>query len=223
MTRQEARELLQHLAPILTPTGYRVAAMLALHTNGVNDCWVSIETLAVETGASERSVQRALRYLEAQGAVDTQPRVGQTSMYTILPLGRGDKALSPGGDTQVSPISEKPPTLLGPQGSLHGHESPAHAQGGVPSVVAAYVEEARRCGITLDPRSAPRIGRDAKQLLGTFPLEDLQAAARIVARKKLSPATLGQVAQNGEYGGKADNVTKAIEEAKAWKPKRRAR
>lgn len=207
MTRAEARELLQSLTD-LAPTGYRVAAMLCLHTNGVNDCWVTVETLMQETGGSRRQVQRSLRVLEMRDVLVTTQRQGQSNVYTIAPLG-GGRHLGDAGDTQVTPRSEKPPTLLSP-GDHSTATSPAHAQG-ASSVVAAYVDEASRCGILLDPRSAPRIGRDAKQLLGTFTIDQLQEAARVVARKKLSPSTLGQVAQNGEYKSKRKDAQAALE------------
>jgi hypothetical protein len=217
MTRQEARELLTSLAPTLTPTGFRVAAMLCLHTNGIDECWVLVSTLAAETGASERSVQRALRYLESQGVVTTTFRSDAASVYTILPLGRGDKALSPVTPRCHPEVNPTPTTLLS---GITPRPRVADTRTCAQEVVASYIEGCEIAGVKVGVANKARIGKHANRLIAEgYSLDRVKEAAHAVGVKKLTPAALDQITQNGVYRSKANQITKAIEEAKAWEPK----
>lgn len=56
---------------------------LTLHTNRNDEAWPSIGRLARETGSSIRTVQRALRELEAFGDVASVERTGCSTLYRI--------------------------------------------------------------------------------------------------------------------------------------------
>jgi biotin operon repressor len=75
-------------------TGFALAGMM----NRAGVAWASVPALALAAGCSERSVQRAVRQLEAAGLLAIEPRAGGPSRYGVTQLcqGWGD-TVSPGG------------------------------------------------------------------------------------------------------------------------------
>lgn len=70
----------------LSPVEKVVLVSLACRANkDTGKCWPSIEDQHRRTGASERSVQRALRSLETKGHISIEQRTGTTPMYTVHP------------------------------------------------------------------------------------------------------------------------------------------
>lgn len=52
-------------------------------SDGGGNCWPSVGTLAARCSTSGRTVQRAIRSLEARGILDTNQRMGTSSTYRI--------------------------------------------------------------------------------------------------------------------------------------------
>jgi DNA-binding transcriptional MocR family regulator len=55
---------------------------LADHASESGSCWPAVATMAAETGLSRRTVQRALRRLEAAGLISVRP-TGRGSLYVL--------------------------------------------------------------------------------------------------------------------------------------------
>ena len=72
--------------PGVFPAAGKVLAALADHADqSTLTCWPSVETLARETQTSRRTVQTALRQLEAAGAILTERSRGRTSsLYRLM-------------------------------------------------------------------------------------------------------------------------------------------
>jgi len=99
----------------LSPTCKLVLVMLADRANADGECWPSVATLMVETGLSDRSVQRSIADLEACGAIERRDRRGTSTVYRCTM-----KAIEP--PTQCHPrqtvttdtVSPPPPTVCHP-------------------------------------------------------------------------------------------------------------
>lgn len=91
-------------------------------------CYPSIATIAKKTSKNERTIQRALRWLEDNGFVDTRERPGTSAEYALDPrqivtpdkmsppsnCHRGGDILSPGGRRGVTQSTIEPPMNLNP-------------------------------------------------------------------------------------------------------------
>jgi hypothetical protein len=62
-----------------------VLLALADCANDEGECWPSIATLKRKTGAGERTIQRAIRGLEAMGVVRRSEVFGKGNRYTVTP------------------------------------------------------------------------------------------------------------------------------------------
>ncbi|WP_419617837.1 helix-turn-helix domain-containing protein [Thiolapillus sp.] len=61
-----------------------VLVALAEHVSGEGrECWPSVSRLARMTGCAERTVQRALRTLEAAGLIRVEQRAGRPALYSL--------------------------------------------------------------------------------------------------------------------------------------------
>lgn len=72
----------------LAPAQRFVLVTLAAHVNHKRPdkgAWPSVATLARETGYSDRSVQKALRALEADGHISRLPPVGRSNRFLVHP------------------------------------------------------------------------------------------------------------------------------------------
>jgi hypothetical protein len=58
----------------------------ALHTYAYDNSWCypSVNQLATHADLDERQARRALRWLEAQHYIESQPRIGQTTIYRLI-------------------------------------------------------------------------------------------------------------------------------------------
>ena len=66
---------------------YRIWAVYAvLHRHGWNSqqgCWVSINTIQLESGISRKGVQRALAWLKETGWIEAKARSGHTTVFHV--------------------------------------------------------------------------------------------------------------------------------------------
>lgn len=71
----------------MTHTMTRVYLVLSSHVNARQQCWPSMETIASESGVSERTAERTIRSLVELGAISVVPRRGgsrsQTNLYQL--------------------------------------------------------------------------------------------------------------------------------------------
>ena len=105
--------------PTLGKAALRVLCALGAFANRQGKCWPATTTLAAELGISDRRVRVCLRELEASGYIDTEPRPGQRSTYSIL-----RKSLDPG--TVASGVEPDPGTPAS-GGAEHQHPgTPEH-------------------------------------------------------------------------------------------------
>lgn len=132
----------------MLPTDKLVMLALADCANDEGHCWPSIATIARKSGASERSVQRAIRRAEEAGLLHREEVIGKGCKYNIDPR----HCVTP---VKVSPMSQCHPTpdTVSPKPSrtiksssvakatsLRGSRIPADWQPGpLPAKVAALV------------------------------------------------------------------------------------
>ncbi|WP_368857400.1 helix-turn-helix domain-containing protein [Thiolapillus sp.] len=91
-----------------------VLVALAEHVSGEGrECWPSVSRLARMTGCAERTVQRALRTLEAAGLIRVEQRAGRPALYSLnLPptpvreSGVGGWGLGPPSESRTPPVRE---------------------------------------------------------------------------------------------------------------------
>jgi DNA-binding transcriptional MocR family regulator len=82
-----------------SPLAKLVLIALSEFANDKGFCWPSVRTLAIRCEVSERTIQRELRKLEANGQLKTKISTGRTSnRYTITPT------ISQGSNGQPLPI-----------------------------------------------------------------------------------------------------------------------
>lgn len=67
----------------LTSTARLVLMVVAEYANGALMCWPSVQTLSDNTGLNARTVQKALRALEAKDLIRTEERPHLTSIYHV--------------------------------------------------------------------------------------------------------------------------------------------
>ena len=104
MKRDDLRGWL--LATNLSMPARFVFVALTLHTDRENTAWPSIGRLAIETGSSDRTVQRALRELEAFGDVVSVERPGASTLYRLNPR-HSDRGDTESGVTQTTERGDK--------------------------------------------------------------------------------------------------------------------
>lgn len=77
----------------LSDGAHRVYCYLAWRQGRDSCCWPSVERMAADLHVSRATARRHLRELERVGYVKTQPRVGRSSLYTVVadPNGASDK------------------------------------------------------------------------------------------------------------------------------------
>ena len=95
----------------LDPTAAHVLLVIATHADRAGRAWPSVDTIARETRLSRATVQRALRRIEAVGAIKVEQRGGRASRYvfpTNPPPSGADRHPSKG------PHSEAPAASGGP-------------------------------------------------------------------------------------------------------------
>lgn len=121
------------------PTKF-VLFILADHANDEFLAWPSLSLIAARTCLSERAVRYALRELEEARIIDTQKRVGHSSVYKILPRG-----------------AHRAPA---PRAPAHSAPSPApHAPGGAPHAPAVghHVPPEPSVEPSLNPQEPARV------------------------------------------------------------------
>ena len=98
------REILEHFAPIIKPSGIAVYCVLCLHAdNNSQRCYPSHATLAALTGLSTRAIPDVLARLVEAGLIHVESRAaaGKSNVYTLLDVGSamtaGGYATSSGG------------------------------------------------------------------------------------------------------------------------------
>ena len=72
----------------LKPTSRLVLLALADHVNSKRPqmgCWPSVDRLCLRTGLAERTVQTALKHLEANGHISRKYRKNKTTVYLVHP------------------------------------------------------------------------------------------------------------------------------------------
>jgi hypothetical protein len=69
----------------MTPAQKAVLVSLADNANDQGVCWPSVESIAMRTCLSERSVQNSIKWLIEQGALHAQQRNGRSTVYTVTP------------------------------------------------------------------------------------------------------------------------------------------
>lgn len=92
--------------PDLTPPQRHVLLILADMANEQGECWPSRSTLMERTGYKETAVKDALRVLQAEGKVVTQPRYAEngrqtSNVYVLCLAGRGRVATPPPVDVDA--------------------------------------------------------------------------------------------------------------------------
>jgi len=92
--------------PVRTePSRKAVLISLADQANDDGICWPSVSTMAERTCLDERTVQRAIQDLQAEGHLTVQMRSGRSTIYRLHPR-HGDTPVT------VSPSSQRHPTSV---------------------------------------------------------------------------------------------------------------
>jgi hypothetical protein len=73
----------------MEPSAKAVLISLADQANDEGYCWPSLNTIAIRTCLSERTVRRALRELEDDGLISSLERSGTSNLYVITAPGVG--------------------------------------------------------------------------------------------------------------------------------------
>jgi hypothetical protein len=122
----------------------------------------------------------------------------------------------------MSPEVKNTPSLLTPRDHSTATSSPAHAQGGVPSVVAAYVDALTADGKLATTSTKARIGKEAKQLVADgYAIEAMIEPAQYIARHGYSPSLLPVLVQDGIRRPGTNREKKyedALRRAQEWRP-----
>jgi Helix-turn-helix domain len=106
----------------LSATMVRLAAILLRYAKSTASCWPSVATLALDLGRCRRTVQYALRGLEAAGWILTRPADNPTGRVIILVWRDAPRCTPPvqtvgaGPPSAVAPESEKTKTKETPIG-----------------------------------------------------------------------------------------------------------
>lgn len=104
--------------PVRTePSRKAVLISLADQANDDGICWPSVNTLAERTCLDERTVQRAIQGLQAEGHLTIQMRSGRSTIYRLHPCHGGTPTpvtMTPRhSDTPVT-VTPEPPSLCHP-------------------------------------------------------------------------------------------------------------
>jgi hypothetical protein len=92
----------------MPPTPKSVLLSLADNANDHGECWPSIATIATRTCFSERAVQRAIAWLEAEGLLSADRSNGRHTRYTLTPP---SLVVMPANPRQrVTPVTKSPPS-----------------------------------------------------------------------------------------------------------------
>ena len=98
------------LASSLPTTHKAVLTVYAMHANADGQAWPSVATVASRSSLGERSVQRALKALEASGWLEPQAGRWRTKCFRVVPQ-------PPSRGATVAPPSESHPVRESPWGA----------------------------------------------------------------------------------------------------------
>lgn len=121
-----------------------VLISLADQSNDDGVCWPSVGTIAKRTCLSERSVQEALQWLQATGAVFREYKANRSTVYTVTPASF-DPAKAPAPRARTRGADSAPPAPSAPPA--------AGAPGGAPSAPLG-VRQAHQGGAPSAPKSS---------------------------------------------------------------------
>ncbi len=189
----------------LTWRGRLLGCVLVEHANNASaalDPAPSPVTLAAEMGASEASVHRGRRELEAAGLLEVTRRSGQPSRMRLCltrePLSerQGSATATPVQTPVSTSVSQTPE-----QGEPGEPVRPSGVRGDAQRLVAYFVDSSRELGSN-PPRQV--VGQVARQL-GALVREDyseqtLEAALGLMLARRLHPSTLPTLILEAQAG-----------------------
>lgn len=94
----------------MTPVQKAVLISLADQANDDGVCWPAVATISRRTCVSERSVQSALRWLEANGFIKAHRRMGRSTWYTVTPADAAPRSSRTPADAAPPPLQMPHPT-----------------------------------------------------------------------------------------------------------------
>ena len=99
----------------MTPAQKAVLVSLADNANDQGVCWPSVESIAMRTCLSERSVQNSIKWLIEQGALHAQQRNGRSTVYTVTPAAFAPPQQLRGANNDETPANnDRTPAAFAP-------------------------------------------------------------------------------------------------------------
>lgn len=99
----------------MSPAQKAVLISLADNANDQGVCWPSVESIAVRTCLSERSVQNAIKWLTDAGALQVQQRQGRSTVYTVTPAAFAPPQEMRGANNDETPANnDRTPAAFAP-------------------------------------------------------------------------------------------------------------
>lgn len=99
----------------MSPAQKAVLISLADNANDQGVCWPSVESIAVRTCLSERSVQNAIKWLTDAGALQVQKRQGRSTVYTVTPAAFSPPQEMRGANNDETPANnDRTPAAFAP-------------------------------------------------------------------------------------------------------------
>ena len=91
-----------------------VLLALAWHANAREQCWPSIKALSADTGAKDRAIRSAIKFLETAGLIAVQRKYRTTNRYALFLFNAAPRA----GLTGTTRRRNRPLNLATPQTPL---------------------------------------------------------------------------------------------------------
>lgn len=99
----------------MTPAQKAVLVSLADNANDQGVCWPSVDSIAMRTCLSERSVQNAIKWLIDAGALHAQQRNGRSTVYTVTPAAFAPPQQMRGANNDETPANnDRTPAAFAP-------------------------------------------------------------------------------------------------------------
>lgn len=117
----------------MPPTAKSVAISLADQANDTGVCWPAVGSISIRTNLDERTVRRAIHYLESNHYLRVERRTGHSSYYHLTPSQYSQPVTpvteSPLSQSQVvlterpgSPVIQSPTPVTAPYITINNHQ-----------------------------------------------------------------------------------------------------
>ena len=146
----------------MTPAQKIVLISLADQANDEGVCWPSISTMEARTCLSERTIQRAIQWLESVGILSRDERSGRSNVYILHPK------------QSLTPVTVSPPSQCHPRHCDGGPPSQCHPTPVTVTGDPRHSDTQNRKGTVNEPsmnRERAR-ARESEQIFATDELPD---------------------------------------------------